>query len=60
MVRNSEEDWTLFNLKEDFTESNDLLSQYPSLLKDLIEKYNSWEDKIGVRTANNEIKTLDK
>ena len=55
MVKNSDENWKLFNMKEDITESNDLSSQHPDVFKNLKEKHSNWEKEVGIYTSNKKL-----
>lgn len=43
IVRTNDETWSLFNMADDMTESQDLADTNPSKLNELIEKLNAWE-----------------
>lgn len=40
---NNKKSWELYNLNEDRSEMNDLASQYPDKVKDMVARYEEWE-----------------
>jgi len=40
--------WQLFNLALDIRELNDLSNQYPEKLKELINDYNEYAERVGI------------
>jgi len=52
LVKNSGGSWELFNLKEDVSESKNLVKEFPEILRELLKKHNSWEEEVVVRTSN--------
>ncbi|MDX1700000.1 MAG: sulfatase-like hydrolase/transferase, partial [Melioribacteraceae bacterium] len=41
--------WELYNIKEDRTELNDMTDEYSQIKSELIKKYNSWAQRVGVK-----------
>ena len=41
-------EWKLYNLDEDVRELNDLSTEYPELLNELITDYEKYADRVGV------------
>ena len=48
LVQPKKQDWELFNIKADHTESNDLMAKYPEKGKAMLQKYDAWSKKMGV------------
>lgn len=46
LVRSATEDWQLFNLSEDATESHDLASSQPHTAQELLSLYQQWESRL--------------
>lgn len=49
-LRDEHEDqgeWELYNMREDPSETNDLSEQRPTVLNDLVEKYNQWIEEVS-------------
>lgn len=46
--RFSEDDWELYNMREDRTETHDLAAQRPGKVRELAEAYQQWADRVGV------------
>ena len=42
--------WELYNIREDRTETNNLINKHPYLVEELEELYNQWAKRIGART----------
>ena len=42
------ENWELYDMEVDRSELNDLSAMYSDVLKDLLEKYTRWADRVGV------------
>ena len=47
--RGQETKWELYDMDEDRTELNDLSSQHPEKLKQLVAKWQAWADRVGVQ-----------
>lgn len=45
--------WELYNLKDDRTESNNLIEQHKDIANDLINKYELWAKEVGVDEKRN-------
>ena len=45
---NTFKEWELYNIKKDRAELENLRSQYPDKVLELIEEYNEWADRAGV------------
>ena len=45
--------WELFDLSKDITESRDLSNQYPDILKELINDWDNYKDKVGYIPRSN-------
>ena len=41
-------DWELYDMLEDRTETNDIASEHPALVKDLARQYDEWAERCGV------------
>ena len=52
LVAHSWGDWELYNLKEDGSETKDLIRQYPEIADSLLQLYSVWAEKVGVRAHN--------
>ncbi|MEM9942068.1 MAG: arylsulfatase [Planctomycetota bacterium] len=46
--KNQPTKWHLYNMETDRTELNDLSQENPELLRDLVAKWQSWADRVGV------------
>ena len=45
---NQRRQWELYDMQADRTELNDLAGQKPELVKQMVAKWNSWADRVGV------------
>ena len=45
--------WELFDLSKDITESRDLSNQYPDKLKELINDWDNYKNKVGYIPRSN-------
>jgi arylsulfatase len=41
-------DWELYNMKEDRTETNNLIDKMPEKAETLKKNWNQWADRVGV------------
>lgn len=48
MVREYPNDWELYDMEQDRTETHNLSGLYPEVIKDLSEKYDKWAVRCGV------------
>lgn len=48
LVRRYPNPWELYELEQDRTELNDLSSQHPDMVKDMLQQYDAWADRCGV------------
>ncbi len=47
--KNQKRKWQLFDMEADRTETNDLSGAHPDKLKDLVDKWQTWADRVGVQ-----------
>ena len=48
LVRNFPGPWELYDMERDRTETNNLASQYPGIVKEMSEQYEQWANRCGV------------
>ena len=48
LVKEYPGDWELYDMLEDRTETNDIASRHPALVKDLATRYDEWAERCGV------------
>jgi len=56
----SDEQWHLFNMKNDRTETRDLATEYPEKVAELRKAWRDWADKVGVQPWPVKKKPADK
>jgi len=48
-------DWELYNMKSDRSELTDLKDTYPGKIKELVENYEKWSERVGVLNRKKQI-----
>ena len=48
LVRKYPGPWELYDMEQDRTETNDLASRHPDMVKDMREQYDAWAERCGV------------